>query len=56
LAIGQIVSLLKQKPLTTAEIADATGLTPSEVSKLLNASARQKFIKFNEDLKRYALA
>ncbi len=56
LAIAQIVSLLREKPLTTAEIAAATGLTPSEVSKHLNASARQKFIRFDEELKRYALA
>ncbi len=56
LAIGQIISLLREKPLTTAEIAAATGLTPSEVSKHLNASARQKFIRFDEGLKRYALA
>ena len=56
LAIGQIISLLQEKPLTTAEIAEATGLTPSEVSKHLNASARLKFIRFDEDLKRYALA
>ena len=56
LAIGQIVALLREKPLTTAEIAAATGLTPSEVSKHLNASARQKFIRFDEELKRYALA
>ena len=56
LAIGQIVSLLQEKPLTTAEIAEVINLTPSEVSKLLNASARLKFVRFDEGLKRYALA
>lgn len=56
LAIGQIISMLREKPLTTGEIANALGLTPSEVSRHLNSSSRQRFVRFDEGLKRYALA
>jgi F420-non-reducing hydrogenase iron-sulfur subunit len=56
LAISQITVLLKDKPLSTGEIADTLGMTRSEVSKHLNSSARQKLIKFDEAEKRYALA
>ena len=38
LILGQIVSLLRQGPLTTGEIAQGVGLTPSEVSKHLTTS------------------
>lgn len=56
LAIGQIISILREKPLTTGEIANALGLTPSEVSRHLITSSRQRFVRFDESLKRYALA
>lgn len=56
LAISQIISMLREKPLTTGEIANALGLTPSEVSRHLNSSSRQRFVRFDEGLKRYALA
>ena len=56
LAISQITVLLKDKALSTEEIADTLGMTRSEVSKHLNSSARQKLVRFDEDEKRYALA
>jgi F420-non-reducing hydrogenase iron-sulfur subunit len=56
LTIGQIVSLLRDGPLTTSEIANGLGLTPSEVSKHLNTSSRHRLVRFDESLKRYALA
>jgi coenzyme F420-reducing hydrogenase delta subunit len=56
LAIGQIVSLLKGGPLTTAEIATGIGLTPSEVSKHLNSSSRQRLVRYDTEQNRYALA
>lgn len=56
LAIGQIVASLRKGPLTTGEIAENLGLTPSEVSKHLITSSRQRFVRFDEGLKRYALA
>jgi F420-non-reducing hydrogenase iron-sulfur subunit len=56
LAIGQIVSLLRKGPLTTGEIAQGVGLTPSEVSKHLNTSSRHRLVRYDESQKRYALA
>jgi coenzyme F420-reducing hydrogenase delta subunit/predicted XRE-type DNA-binding protein len=56
LAISQIIALLREKPLSTAEIAHALGLTPSEVSKYLNSSSRQKLVRYDEGEKRYAVA
>jgi coenzyme F420-reducing hydrogenase delta subunit len=56
LAIGQIVSLLKGGPLTTAEIAKGIGLTPSEVSKHLNMSSRQRLVRYDTEKNCYALA
>jgi F420-non-reducing hydrogenase iron-sulfur subunit len=56
LAISQIISLLRERPLSTAEIAKILGLTPSEVSKYLNSSSRQRLVRYDEREKRYALA
>ncbi len=56
LAIGQIISLLREKPLSTAEIAKTLGLSPSEVSRYLNSSSRQRLVRYDESEKRYALA
>jgi F420-non-reducing hydrogenase iron-sulfur subunit len=56
LAISQITSLLKGKPLSTGKIAEALGLTPSEVSKHMNTSSRHGLVKYDVDQKSYALA
>jgi len=56
LAISQIVSLLRSGPLSTAEIAKMLGLTPSEVSKYLSSSSRQRLVRYDEREKRYAIA
>ena len=56
LAISQIMSLLHEKPLPTGEIAEILGLTPSEVSRHMNTSSRQKLVRYDESLKCYALA
>ena len=56
LAISQIVSLLREGPLSTAEIAKNLGLTPSEVSKHLNTSSRQGLVRYDESQKCFALA
>ncbi len=42
LAISQIMLLLREKPLQTAEMAKRLGLTPSEVSRHLNTSSRAR--------------
>ena len=56
LAISQIVALLRQGPQTTGDIAQVLGLSPSEVSRYLNSSSRQRFVRYDEGLKCYALA
>jgi F420-non-reducing hydrogenase iron-sulfur subunit len=53
LVISQIMSLLREKPLSTGEISEALGLDPSEVSKCVNNSARQGLVRFDEGLKRF---
>ena len=56
LAISQITSLLKDKPLATGSIASALGLTPSEVSRHINTSSRHGLVRYDVGEKRYALA
>jgi coenzyme F420-reducing hydrogenase delta subunit len=56
LAVSEIMLLLKDNPLSTAEIAKALDLNPSEVSKHLNISSRHGLVRYDEGLKRYALA
>ncbi len=56
LAISQIMLLLKQRSLSTGEIAKGLGMSASEVSRHLKSSAQQRLIRFDEEQKRYALA
>ena len=55
LAIGQILSLLRESPSPRGEIAESLGLTPSEVSKHLNTSSDHGLGRYDES-KRYALS
>jgi F420-non-reducing hydrogenase iron-sulfur subunit len=54
LAISEIMLLLREKPLSTGEISQVLGLSPSEVSRHLNSSARQGLVRFDESEKRFA--
>ena len=56
LAISQITLLLRERPLSTSEIAEILGFSPSEVSKHLSSSSRQGFVRYDESRKCYALA
>ena len=56
LAISEIMSLLRQKPLPTGKIAEALGMTPSDVSRHMSASARHGLVRYDTDQKCYALA
>ena len=56
LAISQIMLLLRERPLSTGEISEKLGLNPSEVSRHLNSSSRQRLVKYDENRKCYALA
>ena len=56
LAISQITSLLRERPLSTGKISEILGLTPSEVSRHMNSSSRQGLVRYDESRKCYALA
>jgi len=56
LAISQIMLLLREKPLSTGKMAEALGLTPSEVSRHINTSSRHGLVRYDVDQKCYALA
>ncbi len=56
LTVSQILKLLEERPLSTGEIAERLGLTPSDVTRHMNSSARQSLVKFDLDRKCYALA
>jgi len=56
LAISQIMSLLRERPLSTGEISETLGLNPSEVSRHMNSSSRQGLVRYDESRKCYALA
>jgi coenzyme F420-reducing hydrogenase delta subunit len=56
LAISQITSLLRDKPLSTGKIAEILGLTPSEVSRHMNTSSRHGLVRYDVSQKCYALA
>jgi coenzyme F420-reducing hydrogenase delta subunit len=48
LTINQILSLLRKRPLSTGEISEILGLSPSEASRYLNISAREGLVRFDE--------
>jgi coenzyme F420-reducing hydrogenase delta subunit len=56
LAMSQIMLLLEEKPLSTVEISDKLSLNPSEVSRHLNRSSRQGWVRYDVTSRCYALA
>jgi coenzyme F420-reducing hydrogenase delta subunit len=56
LAVRQILTLLREGPLSTAEIAERLDLSPSDVGKHMNLSSRQGLVRFDVAAQRYALA
>ena len=56
LAVSQMLSLLKEKSLSTGEIAEELALNPSEIAKYINSSSRQGLVKYDESTQCYALA
>jgi coenzyme F420-reducing hydrogenase delta subunit/DNA-binding transcriptional ArsR family regulator len=53
LAISEIMTLLREGPKSTGEIAGALGLPTPEVARHLNSSARQGLAKFDQEQKRF---
>ena len=56
LAQGEIVSLLRRRPLSTGEIAEILKLSPSEVSRHMRSSSRQGLVQYDVERQRYVLA
>jgi len=56
LVISQILLLLGESPLSTGKISGALGLSPSEVARHMNHSARQGLVRYDVNRKCYALA
>ncbi len=56
LVLSQIMLLLREKPRSTVEIAEALGLNPSQASKYLGNSSSRGFIRFDESQKRFVPA
>jgi coenzyme F420-reducing hydrogenase delta subunit len=56
LAMSEIMSLLRDKPLSTGKIAEILGLTPSEVSRHMNTSSRHGLVRYDVSQKCFTLA
>jgi coenzyme F420-reducing hydrogenase delta subunit len=56
LAVSQIMSLLKERPLSTGEIAEILGLNPSDISRHMKSSSKHGLVRYDESLKRFAFA
>ncbi len=48
LAICQIMTLLRERPVSAGQISETLGLNPSEVSRHLDVSARQGLLRFDK--------
>lgn len=53
---SQIMVLLRERPLSTGEIAQQLGLSPSEVSRHLSSSSRQGLVRYDVEQLRYTLS
>lgn len=56
LTISQILSLLRERAMSTGEIAEMLELSPSAVSRYMNHSSRHGFVRYNVDRKCYGIA
>jgi coenzyme F420-reducing hydrogenase delta subunit len=56
LSQSDIMTLLREQPLSTGKIAEALGMTPSEVARHMNATAKHGLVRYDAELKSYAIA
>jgi len=56
LAISEILSLLRERPLSTGELAQRLGFSPSEVSRHINTSSKHGLVRYDVNQKCYTLA
>jgi hypothetical protein len=55
-AVSEIMSLLKEKPLSTSDISERLGLSPSDVSRHMISSSRHGMVQYDTATNCYALA
>jgi len=55
LTVSQIVMLLAERPLSTGEISERLGLTPSHVSRYMQSSSREGLVRYDLASKCYTL-
>ena len=55
LTISQIMLLLGERPLSTREISEILGLTPTEVARHMNSSSRQGLVRYDVNSKCFTL-
>jgi coenzyme F420-reducing hydrogenase delta subunit len=56
LAVSQILLLLQDRPLSTGEISERLGLSPSEVARHMGSSSRHGLVRYDLEHSCYALA
>ena len=56
LAIGQILLLLGERPLSTGELSGILDLSPSEVSRHISSSSKRGLVRYDVERKCYSLA
>jgi len=56
LAISEIMALLREQPLPTGKIAEALGMTPSDVSRHISSSSRHGLVRYDTNQSCYTLA
>ncbi len=56
LSISEIMLLLRERPLSSGEMSETLGLTPSEISRYLHTSARHGLVRYVDNRWRLALA
>lgn len=55
LSVSQIMLLLREAPLSTADLSEKLGLNPSDISKHMNSSSRHGMVRYNTSQNRYEL-
>lgn len=53
LTMNEILLLMRERALSTGEVSEILGLSPSEVSRYLSSSAKEGLVRFDESQKRF---
>ena len=55
LIVSQIMLILRERPLSSVEISEILGLSPSEVARHMNSSSKQGLVRYDVKRKCFAL-